>query len=41
VKNCPEQCIRMANGIPVVDNSKCTICGACVSKCPMKVMTLM
>jgi Na+-translocating ferredoxin:NAD+ oxidoreductase subunit B len=41
VKNCPEQCIRMANGIPVVDNAKCTGCGACVSKCPKKVMTLL
>jgi Na+-translocating ferredoxin:NAD+ oxidoreductase subunit B len=41
VKNCPEQCIKMANGIPVVDNAKCTVCGACVNKCPMKVMVLM
>jgi RnfABCDGE-type electron transport complex B subunit len=40
VKNCPEQCIRMANGIPVVDNSKCTSCGTCVAKCPIKVMAL-
>jgi RnfABCDGE-type electron transport complex B subunit len=41
VKNCPEQCIRMANGIPVVDNSKCTKCGTCVVKCPIKVMALL
>jgi len=41
VKNCPEQCIRMANGIPVVDNAKCTSCGVCVDKCPKKVMTLL
>ena len=27
--------------IPVVDNAKCTGCGACVSKCPIKVMTLL
>jgi Na+-translocating ferredoxin:NAD+ oxidoreductase RNF subunit RnfB len=40
VKNCPEQCIRMANGIPVVDYSKCTSCGNCVTKCPIKVMAL-
>jgi ferredoxin len=40
VKNCPESCISMANGIPVVDNSKCTRCGTCVSKCRIKVMTL-
>jgi RnfABCDGE-type electron transport complex B subunit len=41
VKNCPEKCIRMANGIPVVDNAKCTLCGTCVAKCPIKVMALM
>ena len=40
VKNCPEQCIKMVNGIPVVDYAKCSICGACVSKCPIKVMAL-
>ena len=40
VKNCPQQCIRMANGIPVVDNAKCTRCGTCVEKCPIKVMAL-
>jgi RnfABCDGE-type electron transport complex B subunit len=40
VKNCPVQCIKMANGIPVVDNSKCTSCGNCVTKCPIKVMAL-
>jgi RnfABCDGE-type electron transport complex B subunit len=40
VKNCPQQCIRMANGLPVVDNTKCTRCGTCVGKCPIKVMAL-
>jgi len=40
VKNCPEKCIQMVNGIPVVDYSKCTACGVCVSKCPIKVMSL-
>jgi len=40
VKTCPEQCIKMMNNIPVVDFSKCSICGACVSKCPKKVMAL-
>ena len=40
VKNCPEQCMKMANGIPVVDYAKCTNCGTCVEKCPMKVMKL-
>ncbi len=36
VKNCPEKCITMENGIPVTDYSKCTSCGVCVSKCPTK-----
>ncbi|MDR0475291.1 MAG: RnfABCDGE type electron transport complex subunit B [Treponema sp.] len=40
VKNCPEQCLKMANGIPVVDYTKCTNCGTCVGKCPIKVLKL-
>ena len=40
VRNCPEQCIKMVNGIPAVDYTKCSVCGACVSKCPVKVMAL-
>ncbi|MCK7508740.1 MAG: 4Fe-4S binding protein [Desulfobacterales bacterium] len=36
VKNCPEKCITMENGIPVTDYSKCTSCGICVTKCPTK-----
>ena len=40
VKNCPEQCIKMVNGIPVVDYAKCTSCGTCVTVCPPKVMKL-
>ena len=40
IKNCPEQCLKMANGIPVVDYTKCTNCGACTEKCPVKVMKL-
>ena len=40
VKNCPEQCIKMVNGIPAVDYAKCTNCGTCVIKCPIKVMKL-
>ncbi|MDL2229857.1 RnfABCDGE type electron transport complex subunit B [Treponema sp. OttesenSCG-928-L16] len=41
VKNCPEQCITMENGIPVVDYEKCTSCGLCISKCPTKVFKML
>ena len=40
VKNCPEQCVKMVNGIPVIDYAKCTGCGTCVGKCPVKVLRL-
>ena len=40
IKNCPESCLKMGNGIPLVDQSKCTSCGVCVSKCPKKVLIL-
>ncbi len=41
VKNCPEKCITMKNGIPIVDYSKCTSCGVCVGKCPTKVFKML
>jgi Na+-translocating ferredoxin:NAD+ oxidoreductase RNF subunit RnfB len=41
VKNCPETCMVMEKGIPVVDYAKCTSCGVCVEKCPKKVITLL
>jgi formate hydrogenlyase subunit 6/NADH:ubiquinone oxidoreductase subunit I len=31
----------MANGIPVVDYSRCTACGTCTEKCPIKVIKLL
>jgi Na+-translocating ferredoxin:NAD+ oxidoreductase RNF subunit RnfB len=40
VKNCPEKCITMVNGIPEVDYAKCTSCGICVQKCPTKVFKM-
>jgi Pyruvate/2-oxoacid:ferredoxin oxidoreductase delta subunit len=40
VKNCPESCIVMERGIPVVDYAKCSSCGTCVTKCPKKVFKL-
>jgi len=41
VKNCPEKCITMENGISIVDYSKCTSCGVCVAKCPTKVFKML
>jgi Na+-translocating ferredoxin:NAD+ oxidoreductase RNF subunit RnfB len=41
VKTCPDKCIVLENGIPVVDYAKCSGCGVCVSKCPTKVMKLL
>jgi len=41
VKQCPEQCIALDNGIPLVDYNKCTACGTCEQKCPTKVMRVL
>ncbi|MDR2552583.1 MAG: RnfABCDGE type electron transport complex subunit B [Treponema sp.] len=41
VKQCPEQCITLDNGIPLVDYNKCTACGTCEQKCPTKVMRVL
>jgi Na+-translocating ferredoxin:NAD+ oxidoreductase RNF subunit RnfB len=40
VKNCPAQCISMDRGIPVVDHTKCSLCGTCAAKCPTKAFHL-
>ncbi|MDR3303878.1 MAG: RnfABCDGE type electron transport complex subunit B [Treponema sp.] len=40
VKNCPEHCITLDRGLPVIDAAKCTACGTCVSKCPTKVLSM-
>lgn len=39
-KKCPTQCIDISSGIPVIDYSKCTNCGECVTACPDKVLRL-
>ena len=41
VKQCPEQCVILDNGIPVVDVGKCTLCGTCEQKCPTKIMRIL
>lgn len=39
-KNCPENAIRLTDGLPVVDYFKCTSCGTCVEGCPTHVLVL-
>ncbi|GHU07484.1 ferredoxin [Spirochaetia bacterium] len=41
VKNCPENCITLEKGIPVIDYTKCTSCGTCAAKCPTKVLSVL
>ena len=39
-KVCPDKCIVVTNGIPVVDYSLCTSCKKCIEGCPTKVLVL-
>ena len=41
VRESPEKCIAMVDGIPVTDYAKCTSCGKCVEKCPTKCYRLL
>ncbi len=40
-KVCPKSCIKVTNGIPVVDYAVCDSCGECVKNCPTKVLSLL
>ncbi len=41
VKVCLFDAIKMGeNGLPVIDEEKCTACGACVKACPRKIISL-
>lgn len=41
VKVCLFDAIKMGeNGLPIIDEEKCTACGACVRACPRKIITL-
>ncbi len=41
VKVCLFDAIKMGeNGLPVIDEEKCTACGACVKACPRRIITL-
>ncbi|HHU36238.1 MAG TPA: RnfABCDGE type electron transport complex subunit B [Treponema sp.] len=39
-KACPKDCLKVINGIPVIDYAVCDSCGECVSVCPTGVLTL-
>ena len=40
VRACPFDAIHMVDGIPVVDEEKCTACGKCVEACPRNIIDL-
>jgi ferredoxin len=41
VSTCPTEALTQeGNKAPVVDDDKCTDCGACVKRCPMKALVL-
>lgn len=35
-KYCPEACVELAGGMPVINYSYCKGCGICVAECPPK-----
>ena len=37
---CPVNAIALANGLAIVDKSKCIACGKCVAACPRKIIKL-
>lgn len=39
-KVCPKECIKVTDGIPLVDYAICDSCGECVKNCPTKVLSL-
>lgn len=41
VRLCPRDALRLADGIPVVDEGRCDGCGECVSICPTQVLALL
>jgi electron transport complex protein RnfB len=40
VSVCPQDAIRLEDGVPVVNESRCDGCGVCVEACPRMILTL-
>ena len=40
VDACPENAIRVVNGLPVIQASRCTGCGDCLPACPRQILSL-
>ena len=38
VRVCPQHCITLDRGIPVINTANCVACGLCVAKCPTKAL---
>jgi ferredoxin len=41
VRTCPDHCITIVDGVPLIDYTKCSACAACVAKCPTHVLKLL
>ena len=41
VAACPEQAIKICNGLAVVDEDKCVGCGICAKTCPKHVIAIL
>ncbi len=40
-RSCTFGALKLVNGVPVIDYTKCTSCGECVTGCPTKVLVLL
>lgn len=40
-RSCTFDALKLVNGVPVIDYTKCTSCGECVTGCPTKVLVLL
>ena len=38
-KQCESDAVHMENNLAVIDYEKCTNCGKCAAKCPVKVIS--